>query len=246
MPNAPQSMGISLVETIRGDILAARLTPGTKLTVKMLSDIYDCGASPVREALNRLTSEGLVDRIDRRGFFVSGISADDLADILFNRCLLEGEALRRSIARGGAEWEEAVLISHYRLSVLPRQIEEGAGPRPNPVWEVAHKRFHMALLSACGSRLLLESCERLHELNNRYRHFSRIAGGPVRSIETEHRRLCDLVLARRAEDAVQALTEHYQRTGDAVLKARIETRPEAHGTPAERPHFPPTDGANAL
>ncbi len=245
MPNAPQSMGISLVEKIRGDILTARLTPGTKLTVKMLSDLYDCGASPVREALNRLTSEGLVDRIDRRGFFVSGISTDDFADILFNRCLLEGEALRRSIAQGGSDWEEAVLISHYRLSVLSRQIKDGAGPRPNPAWEVAHKRFHMALLSACGSRLLAESCERLHELNNRYRHFSRTVQGPVRSIETEHRRLCDLVLARRAEEAVQALTDHYQRTGDAVLNARIETDPAGPACPADRAAFLPTDGANA-
>lgn len=245
MPTLSQSMGISLVETIRADILTARLAPGTKLTVKMLSDLYDCGASPVREALNRLTSEGLVDRIDRRGFFVSGISTDEFADILFNRCLLEAEALRLSIAHGDAAWEEAVLISHYRLSVLPRQIEEVAALRPNPAWEAAHQRFHMALLSACGSRLLQENCERLHELNNRYRHFSRTAPGPVRSIEAEHRRLSDLALARRADEAVQALTDHYRRTGDAVLKARIETGLSGRTDPVTHALFPPTDGANA-
>ena len=102
----------------------------------------------------------------------------------------------------------------------------------------------MALLSACGSRLLPETCERLYELNNRYRHFSRTAQGPARSIEAEHRTLCDLALARRADDAVQALTEHYQRTGHAVLKARIETQPAAQTGLVDPLLFPKTDGAH--
>ncbi len=231
MPNTAQSKGISFAERLRADILTARLAPGTKLTVKMLSDLYDCGGSPVREALNRLTSEGLVDRIDRRGFFVAGISADEFADILWNRCFLEAEALERSMKLGGADWEEAVLIAHYRLANLPQTVIGEDGPRPNPGWEMAHKRFHTALLSACGSRILQDACDRLHELNNRYRYFARTATGSVRSIDAEHRQICDLALARRAPEAVAALQDHYQRTGEAMLRARIESaapaRPEA-------------------
>jgi DNA-binding GntR family transcriptional regulator len=243
MPNVPQSMGITLVERIRGDILTARLSPGTKLTVKMLSDLYTCGGLPLREALNRLTSEGLVDRIDRRGFFVAGISPDDFADILWNRCFLEAEALRRSIALGGADWEEGVLIAQYRLSTLPQAIGGPDGPRPNPDWEAAHKRFHMALLSACGSRLLLEACDRLHELNNRYRHFARTLQGPHRDIESEHRRLCDLVLSREADAAADALTDHYRRTGDAMLTARLDTAPTAPTNRQGPQPFPQMNGA---
>ena len=222
MPNTAQSKGISFAERLRGDILTARLAPGTKLTVKMLSDLYDCGGSPVREALNRLTSEGLVDRIDRRGFFVAGISTDEFADILWNRCFLEAEALERSISLGGPDWEESVLIAHYRLANLPQTVPAEDGPRPNPGWEMAHKRFHAALLSACGSRILQDACARLHELNNRYRYFARTAPGGVRSIDTEHRQICDLALARRTPEAVAALQEHYRRTGEAMLRARIE------------------------
>lgn len=222
MTNAPASMGIALVETIRGDILSARLSPGAKLTAKKLSELYACGASPVREALNRLTSEGLVVRIDRRGFFVSDISRDDFEDILLNRCFLEGEALHRSITRGGADWEESVLISHFRLKSLRRERDGLHGPTPNPDWEAAHKRFHMALLSACGSKILLDNCSRLHELNNRYRFFARRAQGSLRAVEAEHEALCTLALARRADEAVAALLQHYRRTGSAVFATDID------------------------
>ena len=223
MASVAHSKGISLVETIRGDILTARLKPGTKLIVKHLSTLYDCGASPVREALNRLTSEGLVDRIDRRGFFVAGISTDDFSDILFNRGFMEGQALRMSIACGGQDWEERVLIAHFRLSTIAREQSGTNGPSPNPDWEIAHKRFHMALLSACPSKILLETCEKLHELNNRYRFFARTVQGAARSVETEHKKLCDLALARSADGAAQALLDHYRQTGEAVLTLRMDS-----------------------
>lgn len=236
-------MGISLVDTIRADILSARLRPGTKLTLKILSARYDCGASPVREALNCLASEGWVERIDRRGFFVSGISPDGFADILFNRCFMESEALRRSIALGGADWEERVLITHFRLSTLEKEIDTPGGPRPNLAWEGAHRIFHMALLSACGSKILLDACERLHDLNNRYRHFARTVPGVVRSLDTEHAALCDHVLARRPEEAVKALQDHYQRTGDAVLQAKLDSAPVFSNGPASSWATPSDNGA---
>lgn len=223
MASLAQSKGISLVETIRGDILTARLQPGTKLTVKLLSTLYGCGASPVREALNRLASEGLVERIDRRGFFVAGISADDFSDILFNRGFMEGQALRMSIACGREDWEERVLIAHFRLSTIAREHKGATGQSPNPDWEIAHKRFHMALLSACPSRILLETCEKLHELNNRYRYFARTVQGASRSVETEHKKLCDLALARSADGAAQALLDHYRQTGAGVLSLRMDS-----------------------
>lgn len=217
MQNANQSIGISLVEKIRDDILTSRLPPGIKLTAKMLSDLHDCGASPVREALNQLASDGLVVRIDKRGFFVSTISRSEFDDILFNRCFMESEALRLSIAAGGPEWEEHVVVAHFRLHGLPRDLEGPEGSSINPAWEAAHKRFHMALLSACGSQILLAGCDKLHELNNRYRYVSRRSPGRRRQIEDEHTQLRDLCLSRQTDAAVSMLVQHYQSTGNAIF-----------------------------
>ena len=51
------------------------------LAIEALAERYDTSATPLREALNRLVADGLVERREQRGFIVAGISADDLAEI---------------------------------------------------------------------------------------------------------------------------------------------------------------------
>lgn len=218
MEQVTQSISISLVARIRADILLSHLPPARKLTVKMLTEMYGCGATPLREALSQLASEGIVQRVDKRGFFVSPISREDFEDILFNRCFLEGEALRRAVARGDADWEERVVLSHYRLETTAPLIEGPSGLTDNPAWEAAHKRFHMDLISACGSPILLAQCDRLHELNNRYRHVSRRAKGTgPRDVHAEHAEIRSLALDRKADEAAARLVAHYRRTGSALF-----------------------------
>src|SRR3546814_6646722 len=65
-----QSLGLSAFDAIKTDILYAELAPGEQLRLRVLCDRYGCGASPIREALNQVASDGWVVRIDRRGFFV--------------------------------------------------------------------------------------------------------------------------------------------------------------------------------
>ena len=127
MSDKAQSLGISVFHEIKRDILMAILPPCQKLGLNMLSDRYNCGNSPIREALNQLTVEGWVQRIDKRGFFVADASAADFDDILRNRCLLEGEALRRSIELGDQQWEEQVLVAHFRMNALDRDADDQPG-----------------------------------------------------------------------------------------------------------------------
>lgn len=216
MSDKAQSLGISVFHEIKRDILMAVLPPRQKLGLKMLSDRYECGTSPIREALNQLTVEGWVQRIDKRGFFVADASAADFDDILQNRCLLEGEALRRSIELGGAQWEEQVLVTHFRMSALDRDAADQSDGSVSP-WEVAHRNFHQALISACGSRILLENCARLYELNIRYRVLARGKSRVVRNVAHEHDEIRDLTLKRDAKGAVDALVRHYMATGDFLF-----------------------------
>ena len=88
----------SLFDQLRGDLLGGEFEPGAKLAIEALAERYQTSATPLREALNRLVADGLVERREQRGFVVSGISADDLAEITKTRCWLEEIALRESIA----------------------------------------------------------------------------------------------------------------------------------------------------
>ncbi|WP_420402362.1 GntR family transcriptional regulator [Nisaea sp.] len=197
---------------IRADILSGFLEPGRKLKIGDLSMRYDVGATPVREALSLLTSDALVERIDQRGFRVAVVSRSEFGELLKTRCWLEERALSESLAHGDQAWEEALVLAHHHMSRFPRS--RGAeGFEANPEWEVRHKRFHMALISACGSSILLRYCEQLYDQNVRYRMIAGPSAYPSRHINEEHEAILNAALDRDADTAVSLLISHYEKTG---------------------------------
>ncbi len=212
------SITAQLFDRLRDDILNGALQPGQRLKIETLREHYAVGASPVREALSMLTSEGLVQRLDQRGFRVSDISVSAFEELLRTRCWLENRALRESIASGSAAWEEGVLLAHHRLTKTPRS--SGKTEMASPQWEKAHKLFHMSLLSACRSGFLIGFCEQLYDLNIRYRNIAGAVAYPSRNVAAEHLAICDAAIARDADKAVKLLGEHYTDTGE-FLRMRL-------------------------
>ena len=194
------------------------LQPGQKLKIETLREQYDVGASPVREALSMLTAEGLVQRLDQRGFRVTDVSVTGFEELLRTRCWLEERALRESIASGSDRWEENVLLAHYRLTRTPRS--DGESDRPTPIWEKAHRLFHISLLAACRSQFLIGYCGQIYDLNIRYRNLAGSVAYPSRNVGQEHQNICDSSLARDADHAVALLIDHYTSTGE-FLKLRL-------------------------
>ncbi len=95
---------------LRTDILAGRFQPGTKLRVSDLSERFQVSASAVREALNRLSEQGLAESLPHRGFRVTPLSIDDLQDLTRARVLLESMLLRESMRLGDLNWERPSLL----------------------------------------------------------------------------------------------------------------------------------------
>lgn len=199
-------------QRLRADIMNGVLLPGQKLKIEELRERYDAGSSPIREALSLLTSDHFVERIDQRGFRVTQISPEEFDELLKTRCWLEERALRESLANGASGWEEQVVLATYRLSRVPRWEDEDSHIA-NPEWERRHKTYHMTLISACGSSILLKFCDQLYDQNVRYRQISGLTAYPSRDVNAEHGAICDAVLARNADLAVELLMDHYTRTG---------------------------------
>jgi len=211
-PTAGKATAASAIfAAIRLDILAGKLPPGSRLKIDALCQAYETTLNPVREALNRLTAEGLVDLEDQRGFSVAPVSIEEWREIVRGRCLMEACALREAIRNRTEAWEEGIVLSLYRLSRTPRFIE-GTAQTPNPEWEPRHHAFHNALLTACNSRIVLEFCEDLRERSDRYRHIASISPQARQSYVEEHRDIADAVLDGDADKAVELLTAHYRRT----------------------------------
>jgi len=192
-------------------IIQGELLPGVKLKIDNLRKDLGVGASPVREALSLLTSDHLVERMDQRGFKVSNLSADGFSDLLKTRCWLEELALRESIKSKDTAWEEQLVLVHYRLKKEQRYLDDNS---QNPEWEVRHKDFHMALLSACGSTILIKMCDQLYDQNIRYRNAAKQISYPKRDSSSEHDEIVKYVLDHNVEAAVEELLSHYKTTGD--------------------------------
>ena len=201
----------TVYEQLRADILSGLLEPSHKLRIEFLCERYDTGGSPVREALNRLSAEGFVEREDQRGFFVAPVSLAQLRELVTIRCWLEERALREAIAHRSEEWEENIVIAFHRLSRRSRFISAGS-LQFNPDWEHYHHAFHHALLSNCGSRILLRYCETLRDQTDRYRLIAASSIYPQRKDRDEHQAIMEAVLDGHAGQAVKLLIRHYRRT----------------------------------
>ena len=209
----------SLFDQLRGDLLGGELEPGSKLAIEALAERYATSATPLREALNRLVSDGLVERREQRGFVVAAISEQDLAEITKTRCWLEEVALRESIAAHSTAWEEALVLAHHRLAKTQRSLSDKTF-QDNPAWEPLHRAFHRALISGCGSRWLLGFCDQLADQHHRYRRLSAPRAFAKRGVATEHQQLLEAALAGRADEAVALLKLHFERTARVIRDDR--------------------------
>jgi DNA-binding GntR family transcriptional regulator len=190
---------------MRDAILSGELEPGQKLRIDAMRERFGAGASPVREALNRLVSEELVVFHDLRGFFVVDLDEAALMELFDTRIKYFAFLLRDAIANGDAEWEERVIVAFHRMNKTPRSISTEEF-QMNPVFNARLHEFYTAVFSGCGSRLLTDFAIRLLQKPNRF--FWLIMKSKFESDVPESMRpaLVDAILARDADRAVQVMT----------------------------------------
>ncbi|ODV43871.1 hypothetical protein AWV79_13345 [Cupriavidus sp. UYMMa02A] len=213
--STPSSLTYSVYQNLRAELLNGRLVPGEKLKPADLSEALSVSLGAVREALSRLTAEGLVIAEPQRGFRVAPIGADELLDITNVRIEIESLCLKRAIAVGDTEWESGIVSALHRLTHTPKQA--APGERVSQEWATAHTAFHAALVAACDSPWLLRIREVLYVQSERYRWFSIPPSTGKRNLDKEHRKLADAVIGRDEAAACKLMTEHLQITAEYSL-----------------------------
>ena len=216
-PNDKAESGLVLSEQahqqIKRDIMDGAFVPGEQLRLDAISERYGIGQSPVREALNRLSSEGWVARLSQRGFFVSELSIEDLEELVKTRVWLETKALSESITYATPEWEEGLILAYHRLARTPRVTEFGGIETLNPDWETRHHQFHLQMLSNCKSSWMMHFCSAMMDQSVRYRNlsvnFTRNRRGDALA---EHQELLNAALDHDIALACELLTTHYGKT----------------------------------
>ena len=196
---------------LRDDIVSGRLAPDARLRVAKLRELYGIGASPLREALSRLASDGFVRSIERRGFVVAPVSLAEFRDLTNVRKNLEREALRLSLENGGDEWESRVTADFYRLSKAQERFDP-ADPETLRYWEEVNREFHETLVSACTSPWTLQFRRTVYSFAERYRRICQTVTTISRDVHEEHMQIKDAALARDGETLMTLIDEHLERT----------------------------------
>ncbi len=209
-------------QRLRRDIVHGHWQPGSKLKLETLTQHYEIGMSPLREALARLTGDQLVKTEDQRGFWVAALSLDELEDISRVRNLIETEALRLSIEQGDAAWEAQVRAAYEALNEVESQVMALAPDAPQELvdtWEECNRQFHYTLISACNSPWLIKLQELLYHQAERYRHVSLNTSRGKRFVQDEHQAIFEATLERNALRACRLTHDHLMRTYEEVRKA---------------------------
>ena len=213
-----ETLASAVYDRLLQDILKGQLEPGLKLRLQVLKQEYDVGNSPLREALNRLSENGLVVREENKGFRVAPASEEELKELTRTRCWLEEIALRESIDKGDELWEERVVLAFHRLSRLSSASANQASYNTQE-WENQHREYHLALISACGSSILQGYCAQLHEKTLRYRNLVAVMEYRERHEHEEHKAMQEAALNRDADLAVKLMQAHFEITAQIVLSS---------------------------
>jgi GntR family transcriptional regulator, carbon starvation induced regulator len=195
--------------SIEAAIVRGQLPPGAKLRIAEIAGEFGISPTPMREALSRLVSRGLVVAIGQRGFRVAPIGSEDLADITFTRITLETAALRRSMQVGDGKWEGGIVSALHQMKRIAGRSKI---LQNSPELDAVHKDFHASLIAACGSPRISELASQLYDQAFRYRSIMLANSIGADDFIAEHQKLADVVLSRATEMAVTALAEHLGRT----------------------------------
>lgn len=207
-------------DELRDAIVEAHHAPGEKLRIDHLSRELRVSSGAIREALSRLTAEGLVLAEPQKGFVVAPISRRDLVELTDVRIDVEGKCLTESIRTGDLDWEGRVLSAHHKLSSLGDAYKR-IGTADARRWHKLHEDFHDQLASACDNQWWLRLRRQLYIQSERYRRLSGPADENDRDIVAEHAQIASTALARDVNQALQHMKDHLRKTTQILLTSRI-------------------------
>jgi DNA-binding GntR family transcriptional regulator len=205
---APLAKAASLRETVtqilRAAIISGEMAPGEVYSAPALGTRFGVSATPVREAMVDLSSEGLVETVPNKGFRVTAVSESDLDDIAALRMLIEPSTVREVTPRIPAAAIPA-------LRDLAQAIVDHAAAGDLVTYTEADRRFHLAILDYSHNQRLVSLVSDLRSHTRLYGLSGMVDRGTLAASAAEHLELVDLIEARDAQGAGDLMRRHIGR-----------------------------------
>jgi DNA-binding GntR family transcriptional regulator len=206
-PARRSTLAGDVYETIKGLLMDHVIAPGAKVNIDGLARELDVSPTPVREALARLESDGLVRKRPLSGYTVAPLLSREQFEHLFEmRGLLEPAAAARAAQRATASQREAIVAESEAATVPGPET----GYRGFAKFSARDARFHDVIAEAAANEMLRDSITRLHSHLHLHRLY--FPHGQAEDTLNEHARIARAISSGDARAAGKAMREHLVRS----------------------------------
>ena len=194
-----------IYKELRRTIIMGHRKSGSRLNVKDIAKRYNTSVTPVRDALQMLSQEGLVTIKPRSGYYVTALTLKQLRDLLDMRRILEVAAIEKAVLR----------ITPEQLEEL-RQIHAGYTGEDDASYErytEENRKFHYLIAIASGNMVLADEVKKLHDRLARFMVVQKIGERQIRM----HNRIIEALEERDIEKARRAIADEVNPSQEAIL-----------------------------
>ena len=205
------SLGSRAYQELKRTILEGRVAPGEKLNEVELARALGISRTPVREAINRLGKEGLVEIFPQRGAFVVQFSEKDIFELFLIRENLEGLAARLAADR-------ITDSSLARLESCVHGFKEPFSDKDIQRYAREDFRFHQSIVTLSDARRLIQLVSSLHDHIRIFRLTTRGVSDRMKSSLAEHRFIIEALRKKDPEESEERMRQHIRRVRDGVME----------------------------
>jgi GntR family transcriptional regulator, rspAB operon transcriptional repressor len=215
----------AVYEVLRQAIVTYALKPGERMNVDELAQKLGVSLTPVRSAIQKLSTEGLVEIRSRSGTFVASLTAQDVDETFRIRCALECLGARDGLTTLAAQLDRIREL----LEAMCKPVRNARGQHAH---ELANSEFHQIIVRSAGNRRLIDMYEALNAHIKIARVHSSETSWPARVSreQTEHEAIVAAIEKGDADELCDALQAHIYRAKDALvatLRQLEETRADS-------------------
>jgi len=211
-PRVPDSMTSKVYAALRRDILSCQIVPGQDLSEGELATRFKMSKTPVREALSKLRSEGLVKAFPRRGYQVAPVTFQDMNELFEIRNMLEGRAVELASQK---ITDDAI----RQLSNLADVMYDPSEALSIRRFVQANRDFHEIIAASCANTRLQGMIMQVLDELQRFFHL----GAQLRDIGTEtiddHHQIVAALKARDAASSRQRMIAHNEASQQGLMTA---------------------------
>ena len=193
--------------SLEDEIVTGRLAPGDRLDEVSLATRFAVSRTPIREALNQLSTSGLVEIRPRRGAIVTPVTTEDLVEMFETMAEMEAVCGRLATRRMTEEERDGLLAAH-------EACRHAAKTEDADLYYEQNVLFHRAIYTGSHNRFLANEVRQIRRRLQAYRRLQLRVRGRIASSFAEHESIVEAIMAGDESKADEALRAHIMIQGE--------------------------------